>query len=122
MFGTGFAALASGQDAAPRALPQNPLPGSAAPQAAAAAPDAAKDLQSSLDETGDYLSRGKAVLYLIGIANKCDRRVKCEIYASVTGARGSSLGHTVMIFGATSIGAAAKRTYAMRVKAAGGTA
>jgi len=123
MLGAGFAAGALAQDAPPPpALPQNPLPGSAAPQTgAAAAPVATKDLQSCLDETGDYVSRGKAVVYLIGITNKCDRRLKCEIYANVTGPRGTSLGHTVMILGASSSGAAAKKTYAMRVKAAGGT-
>lgn len=90
--------------------------------AAPAAPRASADLQACLQETGDYITRGRAVLYVIGIANTCDQRLRCEIYANITGARGSSLGHTVMMLGAASSGAAAKQTYAMRVKAAGGTA
>jgi hypothetical protein len=41
---------------------------------------------------------------------------------NVTGARGTALGHTTLILGATSQGAAAKKSYAMKVKTAGGVA
>jgi len=107
--------------AAPTAEPQNPLPGTP-PAAAPAAHAAATDLQSCLTETGDYVTHGKTVSYLIGITNGCDQRLKCQIFANVTGAKGSSLGHTTMVLGAKSSGGAATRTYAMRVKSAGGTA
>jgi hypothetical protein len=106
--------------AAPAPLPQNPRPGTAAPPAAA--PGAATDLQSCLNETGDYVTHGNAVTYVIGIANTCDKRLKCTIDAYVVGARGPASGRTTMILGAQSSGAAAKKTYAMRVKSAGGTA
>jgi hypothetical protein len=123
----GFAAAAPAQDAseprpitpaAPPALPENPLPGTQpapAPQTAASA-----DLQSCLQETGDYVTHGKTVDYVIGITNTCDKRLRCEIFANVTGARGTALGHTVMILGAAKNGNAAKKTYVMRVKSAGG--
>jgi hypothetical protein len=108
------------------ALPQNVLPGASAPAAAAAqklpAVPSAGDLQACLQETGDYITRGKAILYVIAIANSCDKRLSCEIFANVTGAKGSSLGHIVMILGAAASGAAANQTYTMRVKAAGGIA
>jgi len=118
----GFAVTAWSQTVpapAPSATPQNPLPGTPPP---ATAPAAATDLQSCLSETGDYVVHGKTVTYVIGITNSCDKRLKCTIDANVTGAKGSSLGHTVMILGASSSGAAAKKTYAMKVKSAGGTA
>jgi len=86
------------------------------------APAAANDPQSCLQETGDYVSHGNVVTYLIGLTNTCDKRLRCEIFANVSGARGTSLGHTVMILGAASSGAWAKKTYAMRVKTAGGIA
>ena len=123
----GFATAVPAQDAgepqpitpaAPPALPENPLPGSQpqpAPQAAAPA-----DLQDCLHETGDYVTHGKTVDYVIGITNTCEKRLRCEIFANVTGVKGSSLGHTVMILGAASSGAASKKTYTMRVKSAGG--
>ena len=123
----GLVAAARAVDSAPASdpppLPDNPLPGTPAPAPAqpAAAPDPAKDIQSCLQETGDYVARGATVIYVIGIANSCDKRLRCEIFANVTGAKGSSLGHTIMILGPASAGAAAKKSYEMRVKAAGGT-
>jgi hypothetical protein len=88
-----------------------------APPAAAAMP---ADLQACLQETGDFITRGKAVIYVIAIANTCAKGMRCEIYANVTGVKGSTLGHTVMTLGAAG-GTAAKKTYDMHVKAAGGT-
>lgn len=119
------AAAAAAQDAAKAsALPQNPLPGSAAPQPAQPSPAVpnAGDLQACLNETGDYVTIGRAVIYVIVIANTCDKRLRCEIYANVTGAKGSSLGHTIMTLGEAGSGPEAKQTYSMRVKAAGGIA
>jgi hypothetical protein len=116
------AAAAAAQDAAKAAAPpQNPLPGSAAAQPSAAIPNAG-DLQACLNETGDYVTIGRAVIYVIVIANTCDKRLRCEIYANVTGAKGSSLGHTIMTLGEAGSGPEAKQTYSMRVKAAGGIA
>ena len=99
---TGLTAVASAQDAP------------------AAAPVGSADLQACLQETGDYAVHGRTVDYLIGITNTCEKRLRCEIFANVTGVRGTTLGHTVMILGTASSGAGAKKTYAMRVKAAGG--
>jgi hypothetical protein len=76
------------------------------------------DLQACLQQTGDYVTRGKTVLYVIGLANSCNKRLRCEIFANVTGSRGSVTGHTVMTLGAAGGGAAAKQTYSMHVKAA----
>ncbi len=80
------------------------------------------DVQACLQETGDYRTEGRAVAYVIGITNTCDKRLRCEIFANVIGARGSSLGHAVMILGPTSQGAASRKTYATQVKEAGGIA
>jgi hypothetical protein len=126
----GFAAAASAQDAAeprpitpaaPPALPENPLPGTQ-PSAGPAPQAAAPDLQDCLRETGDYVTHGKTVDYVIGITNTCEKRMRCEIFANVTGARGTALGHTVMILGPAKNGNAAKKTYVMPVKSAGGIA
>jgi hypothetical protein len=128
----GLAVAASAQDAGepqqitpvtPPALPQNPLPGtpSPAPAPQTAAPAVPADLQGCLQETGDYVARGRTVFYVIAITNSCAAKLRCEIFANVTGVRGTSLGHTVMILGPAG-GAAAKKSYDMRVKAAGGIA
>lgn len=118
------AAAASAEEAANApALPENPLPATSAPRPKQlpAAPSR-DDLQGCPQQTGDYVTRGKTVLYVIGIANACDKRLRCEIFANVTGSRGSSLGHTIMTLGAAGSGPAAKQTYSMHVKAAGGIA
>jgi hypothetical protein len=128
----GFAAAASAQDAGesqqiapvtPPTLPENPPPGTAGPPLVpqAAAPGLPTDLQDCLHETGDYVTRGRTVFYVIAIANTCKVRLRCEIFANVAGARGTSLGHTAMILGPAGSDAA-KKTYDMRVKAAGGIA
>ena len=103
--------------------PENPPPAASAPQPKhlSAAPSH-DDLQACLRETDDYVTRGKTVLYVIGLTNSCDKRLRCEIFANVTGSRGSALGHTIMTLGAAGSGPAAKQTYAMHVKAAGGMA
>ena len=118
------AVAAVAQDAANApAMPENPLPGTAAPEPKQlpAAPSH-DDLQACLQQTGDYVTRGSTVLYVIGIANGCDKRLRCEIFANVSGSRGSALGHTIMTLGAAGSGAAATQTYSMHVKAAGGIA
>jgi hypothetical protein len=108
----GLTAAASAQDADT----VSPAP---APQSVARALPA--DLQTCLQETGDYVTRGRAVFYVIAITNICNTRLRCEIFANVTGVKGSSLGHTAMILGPAGSGAAAKKSYIMPVKAAGGT-
>ena len=96
--------------------------GAAAALGQTAPPAVPADLQSCLQQTGDYVTRGKTVVYVIGITNTCAKRLRCEIYANVSGVKGSSLGHTVMTLGDSGSGAAAKQTYTMRVKSAGGIA
>ncbi len=140
VLGAGLAAAALAEDAAPPAdsqqqaapnpdtstqLPSNPLPGTAAPPAVDEnpVPDPGTTGQAAcIEETGDYQTHGNAVAFVIGLSNKCDKRLKCTIDAYVVGAKGPSSGHTILILGATSSGAAAKQTYAMKVKMAGGTA
>jgi hypothetical protein len=123
MLSAGFASAAFAQGAPPAAAaPQNPLPGTSSGAGQDAAPDAAKDPQSCLAETGDYVSHGNAVTYVIGLENKCDKRLKCTIDAYVVGAKGPASGPAILILGAASSGAGAKKSYAMKVRSAGGTA
>jgi hypothetical protein len=110
---------------APAPLPQNPLPGSVPPAAASQnpVPDAGTTGQAAcIEETGDYQTRRHSISFVIGLENKCDKRLKCQIFANVTGAKGTSLGHTTLILGAKLQGQPAKKSYAMKVKAAGGVA
>jgi len=124
-----LACAAAAQDAGPRpaeqrplAAPGNALPGPAAPAVSPqpAAPAAPSDLQTCLRQTGEFVTHGKGVTYVIAIANTCEQRLRCAIFANVTGVLGTTLGRTVMVLEAASHGEGAKKTYTMRVKAAGG--
>jgi hypothetical protein len=115
VIGDCLASAAFAEDAAAPA-PQNPLP-AAKPADTTTAPDATKDLQSCLDETGDFVTHGKALTYVIGLENKCTKRLKCTVDAYITGAKGPVSVHTVMTLDAKS-----KKTYAAKVKTSGGTA
>ena len=108
----GFAAAASAEDKAA------PADGKPTPSAAAGA--AAQS--ACIEETGDYETHGKIVTFVIGLENTCEKPMKCEVFAYVVGAKGPSSGHATMLLGAKSSGAAAKKSYAMKVKMAGGTA
>jgi hypothetical protein len=99
--------------APPAPAPQNPLPGTKPTDATTAT----KDVQSCLDETGDFVAHGKVFTYVIGLENKCTKRVKCTVDAYITGAKGPVSVHTVMTLDAKS-----KKTYAAKVKTSGGTA
>jgi hypothetical protein len=92
-------------------------------QPAGPVPDAGTTGQSAcIEQSGDYETHGAATTFVIGLKNKCDKRLKCKIFAYVVGAKGPSSGKTTLMLGAKSSGAAAQKTYAMPVKAAGGTA
>ena len=75
-----------------------------------------------IDQSGDYQTLGKAVVFVVGLANKCDKRLRCELFAYFISAKGPSSGHAILVLGARSKGEAAKETHAMKVKMAGGTA
>jgi hypothetical protein len=91
----------------------------AAKPPAAAKADAVADC---IGTDGEYQTKGQRISYVITLSNKCEKRLQCEVFAYVVGARGPSSGHAVLKLGAKSSGAAAKKSYAMNVKAAGGTA
>ena len=121
----GLASAALAQSNSPPAEPQPSAPPPGTPPDAQANPTAAPaapDVQSCLQESGDYVTHGRAIAYVIGLSNTCGKRIKCTIDAYVVGAKGPASGHTIMILGAQASGAAAAKTYAMKVKASGGTA
>lgn len=108
----------------------SPLP---APQAAAAqsatsagtppAPDSGVTAQTQcIDDSSGFQSKNGRNLFVISIANKCDKRLTCKIYAYVVTARGPASAKTTLILAPASADAVAKQTYAMRVKSPGGTA
>jgi hypothetical protein len=89
-----------------------------ADNAAAAASDAA----ACVDENGDFETNGSAKSFVFTIKNKCEKRLKCTIDAYVTTAKGPASGHGTLVIEPKSHGDAAKKSFTMKVKVAGGTA
>jgi hypothetical protein len=113
----GFIAAASAQNAPasgqepPAASGQTPPP-TAEPGATAQA--------SCIDENDGYEMRDKQPTFVITLENKCEQRLSCQIFANISSARGSAKGKTTMVLGPKSSGAAAKKSYAIKVMMMGG--
>jgi hypothetical protein len=65
---------------------------------------------------------GNSATYTITLENKCEQRMKCRVFAYVTNSKGAAQGHASMILAPKSGGAAAKKSYATKVKMLGGMA
>ena len=86
-------------------------------------PDAGATAQTNcLADSGGFKRNGKFAVYTVELENKCEDRLKCRIDVFVISAKGPSQGHTTMTLAPKSDGAAAKKSYALRVRMLGGMA
>ena len=96
-----------------------------APKVAAAA-DSAKSTESPIagciTDSSTFKAEDKHAYFIVALENACEQRVSCEVFANVRTARGSKRGHSTLVLAAKSAGAAAKKSYRMRVRVAGGMA
>ena len=97
----------------------------------AAAPDAGKEpppaepaagAKTCVTDDSGFKQSGKAATFEIALTNTCAQRMRCTVTAYVTTAGGPTSGKAVLILAGKSNGAAATKTYVMKVKSAGGMA
>jgi hypothetical protein len=74
-----------------------------------------------IDENDHYKMRGKQPTLVIELANRCEQRLKCRVFAYVTSAKGAAQGRGTIVLAPRSQGEAAKKSYAMKVKMIGGS-
>ena len=74
-----------------------------------------------IDEDDHYTMRGKQPTLVIELANRCEQRLKCRVFAYVTSAKGAAQGRGTVVLAPKSHGAAAKQSYTMKVKMIGGS-
>ena len=99
------------------ALAQN-APASQGPK-----PDPGTSAQSAcISDSGGFKMNGKKPAYTVELENKCEERLQCRVYVYVISAKGPVQGHASMILAPKSDGAAAKKSYALKVKMLGGMA
>jgi hypothetical protein len=76
--------------------------------------------EKCIDEHDEIKFLDKQPVLTIELANKCEQRMACRVYAYVTSAKGVAQGRGSLVLAAKSYGAAAKNTFTMRVKMGGG--
>ena len=79
-------------------------------------------LKDCVHEDSDFRMHGKSPAFVIVLENKCERRFRCKVNVNVTSAFGSAQGHATLTLAPHAAGAAASKTYALKVKALGGMA
>jgi hypothetical protein len=112
-------ALILGGCCAGAALAQN------APAAQAPPPVADKGTTAQsqcIADSGGFKQSEEGAAYTIELANKCEQRLQCRVYVYVISAKGPAHGHATLVLAPKSRGAAAKKTYALKVKMLGGMA
>jgi hypothetical protein len=97
--------------------------GAALAQSGQAAPkaDAGTTAQSQcLTDSGGFKMVDDHAAYTIELTNNCEQRLKCQVYVYVSSAKGPAHGHATLVLAPKSRGAAAKKTYVLKVKMLGG--
>ena|SRR5579862_5564546 len=68
----------------------------------------------------DFKSEGKRITYVVEMENKCEKNLRCQIYVNIMNAKGSTRGHGTLVLASKDKGVAAKKSYSLPVKEAGG--
>jgi hypothetical protein len=71
-----------------------------------------------------YTHKGKGIGigYAIQLTNLCEQRMKCQVYAHLSNARGESRGHGTLVLAPKSKGTAATKTFEMETSMDSGMA
>jgi len=88
------------------------------PKAETAAEPAKSALAGCITDTANFKAEDKRAYFIVALENACEQRVTCEVFANIRTARGSKRAHGTLVLAAKSAGAAAKKSYRLRVKAA----
>jgi len=97
---------------------------------AAAAEDVPKDAAKPVEltpnecvsEDSGFKMHGKSPAYVVELTNKCERRLRCKVNVYVTNAFGPTQGQATLVLAPHAAGDAARKTYALKVKALTGSA
>lgn len=73
-------------------------------------------------QNSTYWRDGNRFTFRVDLENTCDKRIRCTVFANVIQAKGNSLGHGTLVLAPASQGTAAKKSYHLKVKMAGGMA
>ncbi len=75
-----------------------------------------------ISDSGGFKMIGETPTYTIELTNKCERRLKCQIYVYIISAKGPVQGHAYLTLPAKSARGTVKESYVLKVKMLGGMA
>jgi hypothetical protein len=108
----GFAGACLAQDAPADAPKAEPPP----------VPDKGTTPQlNCISQDSRYTQDGKAIFFVQTFENKCEARIRCEVFVYQINARGPTQGRATLTLARKSGGAAATKVYKLKVKGAGGS-
>jgi hypothetical protein len=73
-----------------------------------------------ISDSGGFKKINETPVYTIELANRCEQRLKCEVFVYIVSAKGPVHGHATMILAPKSRGTHSKDTYVLKVKMLGG--
>src|SRR5262245_14914207 len=106
----------------------------AALAAAVSAQDAAHDARTPAEaaraatekdcvvDTSEFRQDGRNASFVIELQNNCEKRLKCQVSAFVTTAKGQNSGETILILAPKSEGAASRQAFRLPLRQASGMA
>jgi len=68
----------------------------------------------------DFKTEGKRIYYEVAMENKCEQKLRCQVYVNIMNSRGSVNGHGTLLLAGKDKGAAAKKAYRLTVREASG--
>jgi hypothetical protein len=74
-----------------------------------------------ISENDNFKRNGKQPVFEIELENKCEQRLKCQVFVYITSAKGPVQGRGTIVLAPKSKGAAAKGSYIIKTKMAGGS-
>ena len=72
-----------------------------------------------IDENNHHMGQGNHLFYRIAMTNKCEQRLKCQIFAYAISSKGPSQGRATLVLAPKSRGAPAQ-IYDFKIKGPGG--
>lgn len=91
------------------------------PNEAGQTPPAAQPEPKCVSENTGFRENGKAASVVVELANDCEKRFRCQVNVYVVTAFGPTRGQKTLILAPKSKGAAAKKSFVLKVRQASGS-
>ena len=67
-----------------------------------------------------FKTEGKRIFYEVALENKCEKKLRCQVFVNIMNSHGGANGHRTLVLAAKADGEAAKRSYRIATSEASG--